>query len=87
MYCSKCGNKIEEGTQFCSKCGNSVSNNNVNRISEEEEKRKRNIKTIIVCVAVIAILFITIQLIVNSANNASEDYGSERATELLRPNN
>ena len=40
MYCQKCGNKIEEGTQFCSKCGNQVSNNNINRISEEEEKRK-----------------------------------------------
>lgn len=86
MYCQKCGNKIEEGTQFCSKCGNSVSNNNVKGISEEE-KRKRNIKTIIVCVAVIVVLFVAIQLIVNNANNASENYGSERATELLRPNN
>lgn len=84
MYCQKCGNKIEEGTQFCSKCGNPV---NGEAVDEQEEKRKRNIKTIIVCVAVIAILFITIQLIVNSANNASEDYGSEKATELLRPNN
>ena len=56
-------------------------------MNEQEEKRKRNIKTIIVCIAVIAILFITIQLIVNSANQASEDYGSERASELFQPNN
>jgi hypothetical protein len=25
MFCSKCGNQVEEGVQFCSKCGNKLS--------------------------------------------------------------
>jgi len=25
MFCSKCGNEVEEGVQFCSKCGNNLS--------------------------------------------------------------
>ena len=24
MYCSKCGNKIENGSNFCIKCGNEI---------------------------------------------------------------
>ena len=35
MYCSKCGNKIEEGTQFCNKCGNKIEIN-----TEIEEKNR-----------------------------------------------
>jgi hypothetical protein len=25
MFCSKCGNKLEEGTKFCANCGTSIS--------------------------------------------------------------
>lgn len=40
-YCSKCGNQLEEGTQFCPKCGNAVGTTNSstggNPKSENEE--------------------------------------------------
>lgn len=55
MYCTKCGNKLEETNLFCTKCGtkiNRVQNNNINNntskeieISEEELeliKKQRN---------------------------------------------
>ena len=28
MYCSSCGNKIDEGQRFCPCCGSSTGNNN-----------------------------------------------------------
>ena len=28
MYCSKCGNLINQGENFCNKCGNQILNNN-----------------------------------------------------------
>lgn len=55
MYCTKCGNKLEETNLFCTKCGakiNRVQNNSINNntskeieISEEELeliKKQRN---------------------------------------------
>ena len=47
MYCQKCGNKIEEGTQFCSKCGNQVSSNSVNGTDKNNNKKKWSIWVII----------------------------------------
>lgn len=47
MYCSKCGNKLEEGTQFCNKCGNLVTNNNVNEKNKNDNKKKWSIWVII----------------------------------------
>lgn len=35
MFCSKCGNKLEEGTAFCPKCGTQVGNG---KIEMEEER-------------------------------------------------
>ncbi len=30
MYCSNCGNKVEQGTSFCTKCGSAIGNVAVN---------------------------------------------------------
>lgn len=40
MYCSKCGNKIEEGAQFCNKCGNKVIENEGSNTSSFSEEYK-----------------------------------------------
>lgn len=29
MFCSKCGNQLQDGTRFCPKCGNEVNGDNV----------------------------------------------------------
>lgn len=34
MFCSKCGNKLNEEEKFCSKCGNEVKPQNENNISQ-----------------------------------------------------
>ena len=28
MYCTSCGNKLEENSNFCTKCGNKIDNSN-----------------------------------------------------------
>ena len=41
MYCSNCGNKIEEDEKFCGKCGQPVSNNiEVNNTTKPTYKNK-----------------------------------------------
>lgn len=54
MFCSKCGNKIEEGTKFCNKCGNKVENETV-----DKEKNKPYKIMLIIPVVVLCVLFIT----------------------------
>lgn len=34
MYCSKCGAKLPEGSEFCSECGNSLSETTKNEVKE-----------------------------------------------------
>lgn len=34
MYCSKCGNELEEGQRECSKCGNQVRNKKINKLNK-----------------------------------------------------
>ena len=73
MYCNKCGNKIEEGTQFCSKCGNSVSNNNVNEKNKNNNKKKWSMWYILVIiVGVIIGIAIIGKLVDNSIQKTNE---------------
>lgn len=34
MYCSKCGAKLPEGSEFCSECGNSLKETTKNEVKE-----------------------------------------------------
>lgn len=40
MFCSKCGNKIEDGVKFCTNCGAKIELENVVKIQMEEAKEK-----------------------------------------------
>ena len=45
MFCSKCGNKLEEGTAFCPKCGTQVGNGEMEEkqsmpMQQQPEKKK-----------------------------------------------
>lgn len=40
MFCTKCGNKLEENQKFCSKCGNNLSYNNFADLSTTENVNK-----------------------------------------------
>ena len=44
MYCSKCGNKIEEDTQFCNRCGNPVKIDRNNEQEKESQEKLAKIK-------------------------------------------
>ena len=52
-FCSKCGNKIDEGVKYCSKCGNEINGDNkkvndVGYISYSGEIANRNIVSAII---------------------------------------
>lgn len=38
MYCTKCGNKLEENNLFCTKCGAKINRNQNNNINENASK-------------------------------------------------
>ena len=38
MYCTKCGNKLEESNLFCTKCGTKINRNQSNNINENTSK-------------------------------------------------
>lgn len=73
MYCSKCGNKIDEGNTFCGKCGkfiNNEINNNIKRSKLYMLKRKQ---IVIPCVIVIIIVLgYAIQFNIGKANLLNE---------------
>ena len=37
-YCSKCGSKLEENSNFCSTCGNTVVSDNLANVSQSKSK-------------------------------------------------
>ena len=73
MYCSKCGNKIEEGAEFCNKCGNKIeSGNNMPNIKKEHWIKNtklgiyisnhKNARTILAVVIVILIFLLYLNI-------------------------
>ena len=44
MFCSKCGNKLDEDAVFCSACGNKVaSNQNVNTQQQTDNATQQSV--------------------------------------------
>ena len=37
-YCSKCGSKLEENSNFCPTCGNTVVSDNLTNVSQTKSK-------------------------------------------------
>lgn len=67
MYCNKCGNEIDDKSEFCSKCGNKI-----NKTSKTEQKNKKEMSKgmsifIIVLLSII-ILPVLISFIINNAS-------------------
>ena len=74
MYCSNCGNKIEEDEKFCGKCGQSVSCNDIDENSINNQvhiKIKFNHLIILIIIVFVAMLgiFFTIKLNNSSLKN------------------
>ena len=66
MYCSKCGNKIEEDTQFCNRCGNPVKidrNNEQEKERNEREHWTKNWKKILISSIIILIVTLLLKAI------------------------
>ena len=69
MYCSNCGNKIEEDEKFCGKCGQPVSNNiEVNNTTKPHIKIKFNHLIILIIIAFIVMLGIFFTIKLNNGN-------------------
>lgn len=54
MFCSKCGNKIEDGAKFCDSCGNAVAVERLGTNASATVARKNNKKLPVIlgiCVA------------------------------------
>ena len=71
MFCSKCGNKLNEGDVFCSKCGNSITKKadeagafsviqNADRKATEGAKKRG--KTICIVIGLLAVIVVGIVL-------------------------
>ncbi|MEX0910108.1 MAG: tetratricopeptide repeat protein [Candidatus Paceibacterota bacterium] len=88
MFCTNCGNEINEGQRFCTSCGNSVKGAEKSFNSEIKQKTKkikkpwtigRVIKYVIVIIIVIGLLFIKLILgaigLVDEAAVNSNDKG------------
>ena len=78
MYCSKCGNEINEGEKFCSKCG------------AKNKNKSKVVILIIVVVCIIAICIAAYFLIFNgSASNKSQEENQDfvQASANIETNN
>lgn len=92
IFCTECGEKLDDSAMFCSKCGNPVESDNVNNVKTDDSVNTNNsannsinnlVKTIskepkiiILCV-VILLLIIGIFSIMGGGNNASVSSGDE----------
>lgn len=86
MYCSKCGNLVEDGSKFCSKCGNPLEfTNNLNNSKEynnveytqvrnEKKNQNSNVPLMVALGAVIGCLVIVAVYIVSLLVGSNKYY-------------
>lgn len=63
MFCSKCGNQLDEGVAFCPKCGAKVGETKENTKTKEKGFFCKKILPLILLVVLAGSLFINISLI------------------------
>jgi len=68
MFCSKCGQKLNEGVIFCPKCGNKINVDSNNEVPQNQPK-KQNRKNILFTMLYITIGLIIILLSIQVFNN------------------
>lgn len=56
MFCSKCGNQINQGERFCGVCGNSVHTTSVQYHPPVSKKKNKNKKWIAITISIILII-------------------------------
>lgn len=61
MYCTSCGNKLEENSNFCTKCGNKIDNSN--QVSNNKNNSVSIVKCILQAVGVGIGIFILLWMI------------------------
>lgn len=57
MFCSKCGNEIEDGEKFCSKCGAKINTYNIQKCNEKQKviNNKKWLKILIIGTVIMVI--------------------------------
>lgn len=40
IYCTECGEELEDSVSFCSKCGNAIENNSSKIVKSSKDNRK-----------------------------------------------
>lgn len=58
MYCTKCGNKLEENSKFCPACGNNMDGTQTTTINNNEKEKVSFGKCFLQCLLVAMIVFI-----------------------------
>ena len=57
MFCEKCGNNLPSNAKFCNKCGYHISDIEIakdyNQIEQDKKSNKRNLKVVLIVLAVI----------------------------------
>ncbi len=62
MFCSKCGNEIDEKSEFCSKCGTKLKQNSKIEIKKKKETSKSTRIFIIVLLSIVILYFLIINI-------------------------
>lgn len=55
MYCNKCGNEIDDKSEFCSKCGSKIGQNNSVNESKVKTKKNKKINKILLIILILLI--------------------------------
>lgn len=67
MYCSKCGLKFTENSNFCSACGNSIKSN---KLKDENSNNKELIGSILAMLFIFTLVFFVV-LVINQISYGS----------------
>lgn len=76
MYCDKCGKNNAEGTAFCEECGNPLNTEQNETVENEMNENTRKVKliaSIVICVAVVALLIWCIMGLVSCVQNGASE--------------
>ena len=85
MYCSNCGNQINNNSKFCPKCGNKVvENNQVNNNLQSPKKQKRKPYWLLGVIPFVTyVITIIIKVVIELTTYAGEGYMVEENSGIM----
>ena len=81
MYCNKCGNELDDKSEFCSKCGTKIGNVNEQNVSKN---KKHFVIPLCIIVAIVIGICVFISISFTNYKNEKQEEANRKTKEEIQ---